>query len=31
MSAMKFKYVRIQDKELAPNTMYAKGVGRTVD
>ena len=26
MSAMRFKYVRIQGKELAPNTMYAKGV-----
>lgn len=26
MSSMKFKYVRIQGKELAKNTMYAKGV-----
>ena len=26
MSALKFKYVRIQGKELAKNTMYAKGV-----
>ena len=23
---MKFKYVRIQGKELAKNTMYAKGI-----
>ena len=26
MGKMNFKYVRIQGKELAPNTMYAKGV-----
>lgn len=26
MSALKFKYVRIQGKELVKNTMYAKGV-----
>ncbi len=26
MSKMQFKYVRIQGKELAPNTMYAKGI-----
>ena len=26
MSEMKFKYVRIQGKELAINTMHAKGV-----
>ena len=26
MSKMKFKYVRIQGKELARNTMYAKGI-----
>ena len=26
MSEMKFKYVRIQGKELAANTMYAKGI-----
>ena len=26
MSKMQFKYVRIQGKELASNTMYAKGV-----
>lgn len=26
MSGMQFKYVRIQGKELARNTMYAKGV-----
>ena len=26
MSAMNFKYVRIQGKELAKNTMYAKGI-----
>ena len=26
MSEMKFKYMRIQGKELAQNTMYAKGV-----
>ncbi len=26
MSNLKFKYVRIQGKELAENTMYAKGI-----
>ena len=26
MDASDFKYVRIQGKELAPNTMYAKGI-----
>ena len=26
MSEMKFKYVRIQGRELASNTMYAKGI-----
>ena len=26
MSKLNFKYVRIQGKELARNTMYAKGV-----
>ena len=26
MSRMKYKYVRIQGKRLAKNTMYAKGV-----
>ncbi len=26
MSSVKFKYVRIQGKELAKNTMYAKGI-----
>ena len=26
MSTLKFKYVRIQGKELARNTMYAKGI-----
>ena len=26
MSHLQFKYVRIQGKELARNTMYAKGV-----
>ena len=26
MNSMNFKYVRIQGKELARNTMYAKGI-----
>ena len=31
MNRMHFKYVRIQGKELAKNTMYAKGIYRIGD